>query len=107
MSARRQLGIAVAVAAAVCTVLSCTGPHQAAPKPSRPAHGESQDTSGPPLALQVIPAPYQLPSSVSREVVLPGAAGLLIAGGLTPSGASAGTVTSLDPVTGATRAAGR
>ena len=109
MSARRQLGIAVAVVAAACTVLSCTGPHQAAPKPSRPAHGDSQDDRGPgpALALQVAPAPYQLPSSVSREVVLPDAAGLLIAGGLTPSGASASTVTSLDPVTGATRAAGR
>jgi hypothetical protein len=107
MSARRQLGIAVAVAAAACTVLSCTGPHQAAPKPSRPAQGDNQGRPGPALALQVVPAPYQLPSGVSREVVLPGAAGLVIAGGLTPSGASASTVTSLDPVTGATRAAGR
>jgi hypothetical protein len=107
MSARRQLGIAVAVAAAACTVLSCTGTHQTAPKPSRAAHGNNQDRPGPALVLQVAPAPYQLPSSVSREVVLPGATGLLIAGGLTPSGASASTVTSLDPVTGATRAAGR
>jgi hypothetical protein len=40
---------------------------------------------------------------VSREVVLPGAAGLLIAGGLTPSVASASTVTSLNQVTGAKR----
>ncbi len=109
MSARWQLGIAVAAVAAACTVLSCTGPQQAAPTPSRPAHGDSQADRGPgpALALWVAPAPYQLPSSVSREVVLPGAAGLLIAGGLTPSGASASTVTSLDPVTGATRAAGR
>jgi DNA-binding beta-propeller fold protein YncE len=59
------------------------------------------------MTLQVMPAPYQLPAGISREVVLPGPAGLLIAGGLTPSGASANTVTSLDPVTGATRAAGR
>ena len=57
--------------------------------------------------LQVMPAPYQLPAGLSREVVLPGADGLLIAGRLTPSGASASTVTSLNPVTGATRAAGR
>jgi DNA-binding beta-propeller fold protein YncE len=109
MSAWRQLGIAVAVAAAACTVLSCTGPHLAAPKPTRPSHGDNQDDPGPrpALVLQVAPAPYQLPSGVSREVVLPGATGLLIAGGLTRSGASASTVTSLDPVTGATRAAGR
>jgi len=59
------------------------------------------------MTLQVMPAPYQLPAGVSREVVLPGAAGLLTVGGLTPSGASASTVTSLDPVTGATRTAGR
>ena len=59
------------------------------------------------MVLQVMPAPYQLPAAVSREVVLPGAGGLLIAGGLTASGASANTVTSLDPVTGATRTAGR
>ena len=109
MSAWRQLGIAVAVAAAACTVLSCTGPHLATPKPTRPSHGDNQDDRGPrpALVLQVAPAPYQLPSGVSREVVLPGATGLLIVGGLTRLGASASTVTSLDPVTGATRAAGR
>ena len=54
-----------------------------------------------------MPAPYQLPAATSREVVLPGPAGLMIAGGLTPSGASADAVTALDPVTGATRPAGR
>ena len=59
------------------------------------------------MALEVMPAPYQLAAAVSREVVLPGANGLLMAGGLTPSGTSADTVTWLDPVTGATRAAGR
>jgi len=59
------------------------------------------------MALQVIPAPYQLPAAVSREIVLPDAGGLLIVGGLTPSGASADAVTSVNPVTGATGAAGR
>ena len=54
-----------------------------------------------------MPAPYQLPAGISREVVLPGPGGLLIIGGRTPSGASTNAVTSLDPVTGATRAAGR
>jgi len=57
--------------------------------------------------LQVRPAPYQLPAGLSREVALPVAGRLLIVGGLTPSGASTNAVTSLDPVTGATRAAGR
>jgi DNA-binding beta-propeller fold protein YncE len=59
------------------------------------------------MMLQVVPAPYQLPAGLSREVVLPVAGRLLIAGGLTPSGTSTNAVTSLDPVTGATSAAGR
>ena len=59
------------------------------------------------MTLQVMPAPYQLPAAVSREVLLPAAGGLLIIGGLTPSGISASTVTGLDPVTGGTRPAGR
>jgi hypothetical protein len=59
------------------------------------------------MALQVMPAPFQLPAATSREVVLPGPGGLLIAGGLTPSGASTDAVAVLDPVTGATRPAGR
>jgi DNA-binding beta-propeller fold protein YncE len=71
----------------------------------------SADTSnrrpGAAMVLQVMPAPYQLPAAISREVVLPGPGGLLIAGGLTPSGASTDAVTALDPVTGATRPAGR
>ena len=58
------------------------------------------------MALEVMPAPYQLAAAVSREVVLPGANGLLMAGGLTPSGTSVNTVTWLDPVTGGTRVAG-
>ena len=108
MSARRQCILAVAAVAASCTALSCTGSHQASP--ARPAHTHAHApgrTPDVPVTLQVMPAPYQLPGGVSREVVLPGADGLVIAGGLTPSGASASTVTSLDPVTGATRAAGR
>ena len=59
------------------------------------------------MTLQVMPAPYQFPAAVSREVLLPAAGGLLIIGGLTPSGTSTSAVTSLDPVTGGTRPAGR
>src|SRR5215472_12035793 len=108
MSARRQFVIAVAATAASCTALSCTGSHPASPASytHEQAHAPRRAPAAP-MTLQIMPAPYQLPAGVSREVVLPGAAGLLIVGGLTPSGASASTVTSLDPVTGATRAAGR
>jgi DNA-binding beta-propeller fold protein YncE len=59
------------------------------------------------MTLQIMPAPYQLPAAVSREVLLPAAGGLLIIGGLTRSGISVSTVMSLDPVTGGTRPAGR
>jgi DNA-binding beta-propeller fold protein YncE len=59
------------------------------------------------MTLQIMPAPYQLPAAVSREVLLPTAGGLLIIGGLTRSGISVSTVMHLDPVTGGTRSAGR
>jgi DNA-binding beta-propeller fold protein YncE len=74
--------------------------------PSRPAHGDARSPEAA-TVLQVMPAPYQLPAAVSREVVLPGPGGLVIAGGLTGSGVSTDAVTALDPVTGATRPAGR
>jgi DNA-binding beta-propeller fold protein YncE len=119
MTAQQRFRIAVAVVAACALLpLAYSVFHQASRQParpagglSRPAHagnsqtGNSQTEAG--MVLQVMPAPYQLPTAVSREVVLPGAGGMLIAGGLTPSGASTDAVTALDPVTGATRGAGR
>ncbi len=104
MSARRQFGIAVAAVLATCCLSSCTGSHPAAPARHARTQGPGPRSA---LTLQVMPAPYQLPAAVSREVLLPAAAGLLIIGGLTPSRTSASTVTSLDPVTGGTRPAGR
>jgi DNA-binding beta-propeller fold protein YncE len=89
---------------AACSLAACSDPHTGAPRPSHPVR---QLPPGAVMALQVTPAPYQLPAAISREVVLPDAGNLLIVGGLTPSGGSANTVTSLDPVTGATRPAGR
>jgi hypothetical protein len=105
-SARRRLGVGAAVAVAACSLpaSACTGSHPAASRPVSPTPSATGLDADPPV-LQVMPAPYQLPAAVSREVVLPGPGGLLIAGGLTPGGTSAGTVTALDPVTGATRQA--
>ena len=87
----------------------------AAPGPDRPAASARGPAPAPArLVLQVIPAPYQLPAPISREVVLPGAiaAGggpgqaqgptLMIAGGLTAGSATTGAVTLLNPVTGQT-----
>ena len=105
MISARQFGPAAAAVLAVCSLAACSGTHEPAPRPTRPAPRDTRPAAA--MALQITPAPYQLPAAISREVVLPGRGSLLIIGGLTPSGASADTVTSLDPVTGATRAAGR
>ena len=86
MSALRQFGIAVATVLATCCLSSCTGSHPAAPARHARAHGSGPRSA---MTLQVMPAPYQLPAAVSREVLLPAAGGLLIIGGLTPSGTGA------------------
>jgi len=114
MAAQQRFRITVAVVA-VCSLLPLAYSvfDRSAHRQARPTTGtvRSADAGnrrpGTAMVLQVTPAPYQLPAAVSREVVLPGAGGLLVAGGLTPSGASANTVTTLDPVTGATRQIGR
>ena len=109
MSARRQFGIAVAAVLATCFFSACTGSRPDAPArhaPARNAPARPPDP-GAAMTLQIMPAPYQLPAAVSREVLLPTASGLLIIGGLTRSGISVSTVMDLDPVTGGTRPAGR
>lgn len=99
-----------AVTACALLPLAYSMSHQPARRPTPPviasARPTHRDQPGTAMSLQVMLAPYRLPAAVSREVVLPAASGLLIVGGLTASGASTG-VTSLDPVTGATRTAGR
>ena len=103
---RRTRTRVVAAALVACSAAACSGSHAASPRPTQPAHVDHR-RPGAASPLQVMPAPYQLPTAVSREVVLPGPGGLMIAGGLTPSGASTDAVIALDPVTGATRPAGR
>jgi DNA-binding beta-propeller fold protein YncE len=106
MSARRQFGFAVAAVLATCCLSSCTGSDPDAPARHAPDRGRAR-AAGTAMTLQIMPAPYQLPAAVSREVLLPVAGGLLIVGGQTRSGISVSTVMGLDPVTGATRPAGR
>jgi N-acetylneuraminic acid mutarotase len=122
MPGSRRFRITVAVVAACCLLplaysVFAVATHwssRPAPAPTSspvsPASSPGSRASGPSvtdMALQVMPAPYQLPEGLSREVVLPDAGALLIAGGLTPQETSTDAVTSLDPVTGATHAAGR
>jgi len=116
LAAQQRFRITVAVVV-VCSLLPLTysvfdraaHAHRQVQPTTRPVRSAYAGNRQPAAAmmLQVMPAPYQLPAAVSREVVLPGPGGLLIAGGLTPSGASADTVTALDPVTGATSQIGR
>jgi outer membrane protein assembly factor BamB len=115
-TARRRVRTAAAGAVASGILLACActghpGGHPAGPRAGTASPGfpapRAVRPAGAATALQVMPAPYQLPAALSREVVLPGPDGLLIAGGLTARGASADAVTGLDPVTGATRLVAR
>src|ERR1700733_10605384 len=113
MSATRRFRVTVVVVALCCLVpLGYSALHlttHPAPRPA-PARAPAARTHGPPVTdtvLQVMPAPYQLPAPLSREVALPAAGGLLIEGGLTAQGTSTDAVTRLDPVTGVPRRAGR
>jgi DNA-binding beta-propeller fold protein YncE len=114
MPAWRRFRITMAVVAVCCLLPLAYSVFQVAThRPSHPApaptptprpEGNRPPVSG--MALQVTPAPYQLPAPLSREVALPGPNGLLIAGGLTAQGTSTDAVTGLNPVTGATNVAG-
>src|SRR2546421_499431 len=104
MSARRQFGIAVATVLATCCMSSCTGSHPADPVRHRSAASRAHGAT---MTLQIMPAPYQLPAAVSREVLLPAAGGMLIIGGVTPAGVLVRTGVKLHPGTGGTRPAGR
>ena len=101
-----------AVAAALCLSLLAAACTPAAHSTARRA-GAAASPAGSPspataaLVLQVTPAAYQLPSGMSREVVLAAGRRLLIAGGLTSDSASSAAVRSLNPVTGQAARAGR
>ncbi len=98
-------GVSGTLLVAAC---STSGRPDAAPHRAGPARA---DVAARPAAaaptVQVIPAPYQLPSGVSRAVVLPQGRDLLIAGGLSQQWAASATVRLLNPVTGRTAAVGR
>jgi hypothetical protein len=106
----------------VLLVVACSAsgpgraPHSGGSGTSLPvtAVGSAPGTAGPSgspaagtLSLQVTPAPYQLPSGLAREVVLPHGPDLLIAGGVTLQGTSTAAVHCLNPSTGSTTRVGR
>ena len=110
-------GKLIAAGSGLClTLAACSaggGGAQARPSPpadrsaSPPPPAVMQPPSAPPaMALQITPAPYQLPWPIAREVVLARGGDLLIAGGLTQRSATTGAMFLLDPVTGRVRRAG-
>jgi hypothetical protein len=92
--------------AAACSAGPGSSAHRAASAaPRTPAAAPQPATV--PLSLQVTPAAYQLPSGISREVVLPSGGNLLIIGGLNQRSVTTRVVTRLNTVTGRTTTAGR
>ncbi|MGH9079059.1 MAG: hypothetical protein ACRDYE_03070, partial [Acidimicrobiales bacterium] len=67
---------------------------------SRPARSAGPDS------IEAGVEPWQMSSPLSRESVVANGAGLTVLGGITPSGSSLSTVSTLNPSTGATAPAG-
>ena len=86
---------------------ACTAGQDTAGTPRTAPSLQERATSHISPVLQVIPAAYELPAPIAREVVLPRGRDLLIAGGLTRRQASTSKVTLLDPATGQTNQLGR
>jgi hypothetical protein len=96
------LGIISSIASAACTAHGTAAPpHALHPKP-QPSRAPQRTAT-----LEITPAAYQLPSGISREVVLADGRNLLIIGGLNQQSVTTRTVTRLNPVTGRTFPAGR
>ena len=98
-------GLSLSLAAA-CSAGSEPAPRHHAPAAHSPAPAPLP-TASEPLSLQITPAAYQLPSGISREVVLASGGRLLIIGGLDQRSVTTRVVTELNPVTGRTVRAGR
>lgn len=97
----------VACLSAALLAAACAAGQAGARTPGRALAPPKSAVRPVPAILQVMPAAYQLPAAVAREVVVPRGRDLLIAGGLTRGQASTAAVTALDPVTGRTWQAGR
>ena len=109
--ARSIATLAVAVTVAL-TAGACSSSNGAAKgsgaSPAHPAasgQGRSTTTVSP-VTLQATPAAWQLPSAVSRPVVLPDGRGFVILGGLASGDVSTSRIVQVDPVAGTSQLAG-
>jgi hypothetical protein len=102
---------AALLAAGLCLGLVAACSASPRPAPARRAPAERATASDPsasaPLAVQITPAAYQLPSGISREVVLASGGSLLIIGGLNQRSVTTTAVTRLNTVTGRATPTGR
>ena len=108
--------LAVALQAVMLLAVACSGgsPGQAGRSPDRQSAQQGPGTpggwaaAGPgPMVLQVRPAPFQLPASLSGAASLASGADLMIVGGSTLARPALRSVLALDPVSGATRPIGQ
>jgi hypothetical protein len=98
-------GVSAALLVAACSTSGGPGP---ARHPAGPARDEvAQRPAADPETVRIIPAPYQLPSGVAQEAVLPHGSDLLLLGGLSQTSAATAAVRLLNPVTGNTTTVGR
>src|SRR5438105_9534911 len=72
---RTKAATALAVCGLLVSACSTSGGDSLRPE-DRAARSWGPTVPGPAMALQVTPAPYQLPAAVSGETVVPGAGGL-------------------------------
>lgn len=96
---------ALALAIAVTACSSKGSSPTAGPPPPLPTSGQP-GAVGHHLLVIARRAHWRLPASLSRLVAVPGEGGALLAGGLTPSGASSNRVLHLDPASGQIAAVG-
>jgi hypothetical protein len=104
---RRGALLLAACLSAALLAAACTAGQGAARTPGTAPAPPKSEIADIPAILQVMPAAYQLPAPIAREVVLPRGRDLLIVGGLTRGRASSAAVTVLDAVTGRKRQLGR
>jgi hypothetical protein len=98
-------GVSAALLVAACSTSGGPGP---ARHPAGPARDEvAKRPAAAPGTVRIVPAPYQLPSGVAEEAVLPHGSDLLLLGGLSQTSAPTAAVRLLNPVTGNTTAVGR
>ena len=91
---------AVLVVALITTIVVVAWPGSKSPSPVR---SDSTNTSRPvhrvgPDSIEAGVESWQYPVPVSRETVVAGSNGLTVLGGLTPSGSSLPSVSTIDPV---------